>query len=159
MADLRHYQQQTTSCDQTEALGEFIGRRLKGGEVIELSSDLGGGKTTFVRGLARGAGSSDVVGSPTFILSKIYDSQSLHIHHFDFYILQDAGITRQELREILDDPTAVVVVEWSDIVKDILPEDRLSIKLERDASGEDVRIINADYAEKFAYLLEGAPQA
>jgi tRNA threonylcarbamoyladenosine biosynthesis protein TsaE len=159
MVQYRHYQQKTDSYGQTEALGESIGHRLKGGEVIELASDLGGGKTTFVRGLARGAGSSDVVGSPTFMLSKVYDTQNLRIYHFDFYILQDPGITRQELMEILQDPLAVVVVEWSDIVKDVLPEDRVSIRLSRNAWGEDIRDISVDYSDKLAYLLEGVVES
>lgn len=153
------YRQQTTTSNQTEELAESIGRRLKGGEVIELTSDLGGGKTTFVRGLARGAGSSDVVGSPTFLLSKVYLAQGITIHHFDFYMLQEPGVTRNELLELLDDPKAVVVVEWSNIVKDVLPERRLSIKFERDASGEDVRSIVIDYAEELSYLLEGVAKA
>lgn len=62
----------STSSDATEKLGEQVGKRLKGGEVIELISDLGGGKTTFIRGLARGMGSTDHVSSPTFTISKFY---------------------------------------------------------------------------------------
>jgi tRNA threonylcarbamoyladenosine biosynthesis protein TsaE len=58
--------------EQTENIAHLIGARLRGGEVIELVSDLGGGKTTFTRGLADGAGSKDIVASPTFIVSKVY---------------------------------------------------------------------------------------
>src|SRR5690606_33786002 len=58
----------STSSEATERLGERLGKALKGGEVIELASDLGGGKTTLVRGLARGAKSSDKVASPTFTI-------------------------------------------------------------------------------------------
>jgi len=75
------------SPEATEQLAEAIGRRLTGGEVIELVSDLGGGKTTFVRGLARGLGSADVVSSPTFTVSKVYKADKLELHHFDFYRL------------------------------------------------------------------------
>src|SRR6185436_20817876 len=92
----------TTSAVETESLGEKVGRNLKGGEVIVLSSDLGGGKTTFVRGLARGADSADHVSSPTFTLSKVYQLQNdtkastdsntktlREIQHFDFYRLDE----------------------------------------------------------------------
>ncbi len=57
---------------QTEAVGEKIGANLRGGETIELVSDVGGGKTTFVHGLARGFGSTDIVASPTFTISRQY---------------------------------------------------------------------------------------
>ena len=62
----------SNNAEQTELIAVAIGKRLRGGEMIELVSDLGGGKTTFTRGLARGAGSSDVVSSPTFTISKVY---------------------------------------------------------------------------------------
>src|SRR5689334_25117700 len=119
----RHSQQITTGDPAaTEQLGEAIGERLKGGEVIELVSDLGGGKTTFVRGLARGFGSSDRVASPTFTISKVYKSGSKELHHFDFYRLQESGLIAHELEEIIHDPMCTVVVEWAAVVKNVLPE-------------------------------------
>ena len=92
------------SAEATELLGERLGKSLRGGEVIELVSDLGGGKTTFVRGLARGAGSHDKVASPTFTISKTYVTDGYEIHHFDFYRLNDAGIVADELAEVVGDP-------------------------------------------------------
>lgn len=154
MAEHIKLQFQTASAVATEAMAERIGRRLKGGEVIELSSDLGGGKTTFVRGLARGAGSGDVVGSPTFTLSKVYKAARLAIYHFDFYRLQEPGIMHQELAELVGDPQLVVVVEWSDVVRDVLPEKRLTITIERTAEAEDARLMLIDCHEELAYLLE-----
>jgi tRNA threonylcarbamoyladenosine biosynthesis protein TsaE len=145
----------TASAAETETLGETIGRRLQGGEVIELSSDLGGGKTTLMRGLARGAGSADVVGSPTFTLSKVYQAARLQIHHFDFYRLAEAGIMHEELQELVDDPQLVVAVEWSDIVKDVLPAERLTINLQRMADHEDARRIIVEYPDELQYLVEG----
>jgi tRNA threonylcarbamoyladenosine biosynthesis protein TsaE len=155
MTENIRFQKQTSSAAETEALGEHIGRHLKGGEVIELFSDLGGGKTTFVRGLARGAGSSDVVGSPTFTLSKVYEAARLQIHHFDFYRLAEAGIMHQELHELVNDPELVVVVEWSDIVRDVLPAERLIVRLQRTANDEDMRHISVEYPPSLQYLVEG----
>lgn len=100
---------------------------LKGGEVIELMSDLGGGKTTFTQGLAAGMGSRELVSSPSFTLSNEYRSARLTLKHYDFYRLNDAGILRQELQDWLADTHAVVVVEWADIVRDVLPPDRVTI--------------------------------
>lgn len=141
---------------ETEAFGERVGRRLRGGEVIELASDLGGGKTTLVRGLARGAGSRDHVASPTFTVSREYDAGQLRIHHFDFYRLPEAGIMAQELAELLEDRRNVVVVEWSDVVRQVLPDERVTITLERQASGEDDRRASVRSTGTLAYLFDEA---
>src|SRR5882757_1123109 len=100
----------SNGAQETEAIAEKIGQHLKGGEVIELVSDLGGGKTTFVRGLAKGFGSQDKVASPTFMLSKVYVAGDRQLHHFDFYRLQDAGIVAYELQGLIGDSDIVIVV-------------------------------------------------
>jgi tRNA threonylcarbamoyladenosine biosynthesis protein TsaE len=141
------WQTSSTSSADTERLGELLGNRLSGGEVIELRSDLGGGKTTFVIGLAGGAGSQDRVSSPTFTLSRIYKAKKLEIHHFDFYRLSEPGILRDQLAESLDNPKAVVIVEWADIVKDVLPKDRFSIEFEPAAGSSEERCITISYPE------------
>ncbi len=128
-----------------------LGQRLRGGEVIELISDLGGGKTTFVRGLARGLGSSDAVSSPSFTLSNVYKTEQLQLHHFDFYRLHEVGIMRDELAEVVQDPQAVTVVEWGDIVADVLPEQRLSVKIK--VLDEDKRQFTFAYPENLNYLF------
>lgn len=116
------------SLEDTLALGQAIGHALKGGETIDLSSDLGGGKTALTKGIAAGMGSSDTVQSPTFTISRIYRcTNDRELHHFDFYRLNEPGVMAAELTESLNDPQAVVVVEWSDIVEGILPDARLQI--------------------------------
>lgn len=137
----------------TENLGQKIGNNLKGGEVIQLASDLGGGKTTLVRGLARGAKSKDVVASPTFTISKTYKSPHYNIYHFDFYRLNEPGLMKYELEELIQDEKDVVVVEWADNVKDVLPANTLNISIEY--SGIDTRIIEIIYNNENTYLLEG----
>lgn len=119
----------TGSAEATEKLGEQVGAAVRGGEVIELVSDLGGGKTTFVRGLARGFGSTAHVSSPTFTISQEYKAGGRTLYHFDFYRLHEAGIMADELSEAAHDPNAVVVVEWGDIVADVLPADRITITI------------------------------
>lgn len=146
---------ETHDAQESEAFGEHIGARLRGGEVIELSSDLGGGKTTLTRGIARGAGSVNQVASPTFTVSKLYDAGQLHIHHFDFYRLAEAGIMSQELAELLEDPTNIIIVEWSDVVQSVLPADRLTIAIQRIKSGEDHRRFVVTYPSSMAYITEG----
>jgi tRNA threonylcarbamoyladenosine biosynthesis protein TsaE len=143
----------SNSPEQTEGVAEKIGTRLSGGEVIELASDLGGGKTTFTRGLVRGTGSTDRVNSPTFTLSREYLTPAFTVAHFDFYRLNEAGIVGDELAEVIADPQYVTVVEWGDIVHDVLPANRLTIRL--DAIDEQSRKLVFTYPVELAYLLEG----
>lgn len=119
--------------------------------MIELSSDLGGGKTTFVRSLVKGMGSTDNVASPTFTISREYQAKGLTFYHFDFYRLQDAGLMANELAEVAGDSGSVVAVEWAGIVEDVLPKDRLRIEII--ATGENVRQFTFTYPEKLSYLL------
>lgn len=139
---------------RTEEFAETIGRALRGGETLELVSDLGGGKTTFVRGLVRGAGSADKVASPTFTISKFYKTDKFEVHHFDFYRLHEAGIVADELAEVAGDPQAVVVVEWGEVAHHVLPQDRLTIRIIQTPEGN--RKLEFDYPESLAYLLKEA---
>lgn len=146
---------QSTSTKATEDIGEAIGRRLNGGEVIELVSDLGGGKTQLVRGLARGIGSRDAVQSPSFTISRIYKGKGLEIHHFDFHRLDDPGLMKHELADVIGEKTIVVAVEWADRVSDVLPADRLIIRLA--AIDENEREIDLQATgPKHKHLLEEA---
>jgi tRNA threonylcarbamoyladenosine biosynthesis protein TsaE len=146
---------QVSSADvsETEKLAKIIGRNLRGGEVIELISDLGGGKTAFVRGLARGMGSKDKVSSPSFTISNEYKADNLVLYHFDFYRLNSPGIISNELAEKITEPNAVIAVEWSDIVKDVLPINRLVVNIA--AKAEDTRELTFTYPEKLSYILKG----
>lgn len=138
--------------EQTEQIAATVGARLRGGESIELVSDLGGGKTTFTRGLARGAGSTDVVSSPTFTISKVYNTPDFQIHHFDFYRLPSAGLASHEVEDLLGDPKAVLIVEWGGVVDHVLPEGRITIEIKRTA--DDGRELLISYPNDLGYLLE-----
>jgi tRNA threonylcarbamoyladenosine biosynthesis protein TsaE len=139
--------------EDTQDLAAKIGSVLKGGEVFELKSDLGGGKTTFTKGLARGMGVTDVVQSPTFIISSLHNGhKGLELHHFDFYRLNDAGIMSAELAESLHQNNAVVAVEWGDIVHDVLPKDRATVSLS--VPEGETRVITIDLPESYQELIE-----
>lgn len=142
----------STSAQDTSRLGERLGKHCKGGEVIELISDLGGGKTTLVQGLAKGMGSTDHVASPTFTISRVYKGEGLELHHFDFYRLQDAGLMEYELHDVLEDPTTIVVVEWGDVVTHVLPKERVTIRLSH--TQEEKRELEIIYPKSLAYLVE-----
>lgn len=123
-------------------LGEDIGRLIEGSLVIELVGDVGAGKTTLVKGIARGMGIADIVQSPTFTLSRVYQSPSgFELRHYDFYRLTDAGILYDELAESFTLDRTVVIVEWASTVGAIMPEDRLSVIISAiDETSRDIRI-------------------
>jgi len=152
MSTAQTWETESTSLEATLALAERVGSKLKGGELIELVSDLGGGKTAFVRGLAKGLGSQDTVSSPSFTISNQYQAGPLTLHHFDFYRLHEPGILADELRELLADPQAVVVIEWADIVENVLPEERLTVTIT--PTGESSRKFQLNYPEQLSYLIE-----
>lgn len=151
MSTIKHLR--TTNAEETESIAHKIGAQLRGGEVIELVSDLGGGKTTFTRGLARGAGSQDAVASPTFTINRIYRAPHFDINHFDFYRLDDPGVMADELAELIDDPQIVTVVEWADSVQHVLPDQRLKVTIKQTPEGD--RDLTISGSRDIAYLLEG----
>jgi len=103
---------ETSAADETESAGEELGRRLRRGDLVLLKGELGAGKTTFVRGVARGTGSSAPVASPTFQLVRVYPGR-VQLAHVDLYRLEKADEVRDiGLDELLD--AGAVVVEWGE---------------------------------------------
>jgi tRNA threonylcarbamoyladenosine biosynthesis protein TsaE len=116
---------------ETQELAKKLGASLRGGEIIELVGDIGAGKTSFTKGLARGLRIDEDIQSPSFTISRIYDARDgLRLAHYDFYRLADAGIMKDELAETLQDLKTITVIEWADIVEGVLPSDRLTIQFE-----------------------------
>ena len=98
--------------------------------VIELVGDVGAGKTTFTKGLARGLEITEEITSPTFTISKVYEkSRGLKLVHYDFYRLENPGIMVEDLFENLQDPHTVTVIEWADTVSEILPANHLRLEI------------------------------
>ena len=112
-----------------QRLGVAIGQAVFGGEVLELVGDIGAGKTTLTKGIAKALDINEPVQSPTFTISRVYDSpRGLRLAHYDFYRLGEAGIMGDEISEAVDNDS-VVVVEWAGAVYGDLPEDRLVVKI------------------------------
>lgn len=145
------------SANETEQLGEQIGRLLRGGELIELAADLGGGKTTMTHGLVRGLGSSDPVASPTFTISREYTGGRLHVYHYDLYRLHEMGVVGETLSEVLGEQDAVVIVEWGDVAGSILPEKRVIVTIKpREDGGRNITVAAPD---ELAYVVPPEGQA
>lgn len=137
----------TKSEKETLALGEKFGKKLKGGEVIALQGNLGAGKTILTKGIAKGLGIKNIVNSPTFILMNIYDVKKNDIKqlvHVDCYrIKKPDEIVNIGLEEYYYDKDCVVIIEWPEKIKDILPKNliKISIKI-KDGDQREVTVTN-----------------
>lgn len=121
--------------------------------VICLQGDLGSGKTVFTKGFASSLGIDEVVTSPTFNIIKEYTTGEMDLYHMDVYRLDgkvdDLGI------EDYFSKNGIVIIEWSDMIKDYLPEERLDIKIKISEESEDTRIILiTPYGKQYEDLCE-----
>lgn len=136
------------------AIGQALGERFRGGEVIELIGDVGAGKTTLVKGIGKGLLVEDDVQSPSFTISRVYAARAdLELHHYDFYRLQDAGVTQYELGESIHNSNVVTVVEWADTVHNVLPKEHVVIQIKYTSSGHG-RDIDIQTPQSNMYLQE-----
>jgi len=124
----------TKTEEETENIGEMIGQHLQTGVVIGLIGDLGAGKTAFSRGLARGIGVKAVVNSPTFVVMKVYeviDNVAItNLVHIDAYRLSgSADLEAIGVFDYFERSDSVVIIEWANMVLDILPNNRILINL------------------------------
>lgn len=109
----------THSAQETLAFGTAFAEQLKQGCIIILKGDLGAGKTTFVKGIARGLNINDTINSPTFNIQKVYQGRLL-LNHIDAYRLE--GIKQDLGFEDYFDQSSVTIVEWPEYIMDFLPE-------------------------------------
>jgi tRNA threonylcarbamoyladenosine biosynthesis protein TsaE len=136
---------QTFSSEETKKLGADVARALKGGHaVFALQGELGAGKTTFVQGFVKGLGSKKHVTSPTFVLMRrhgLSGKRFSNIFHIDAYRLKNPEhLKALELDVILKDPRNVVLIEWPEQAKKMLPKDATWIKFKY-GKKENERII------------------
>lgn len=141
--------------EDTVGLGERLGRLLKAGDIICLNGELGTGKTHFVKGLAKGLDIDDTITSPTFAIVNEYKGR-LKLYHFDVYRVNDPD----EIEAIGFDEyifsSAVSIIEWSDYIEQLIPEEHIKINIEKDAlQGLNFRKISINYCgERYDYIKE-----
>ena len=126
-----------TSEQETEQLGERIGQTAKPGTVIALIGDLGTGKTTLTKSIARGLGVTETVTSPTFNIIREYKSGRIPLYHFDVYRIADPDEMFELGYEEYFYGDGICVVEWADIIEELLPEDAVIIRIARGADEEE----------------------
>lgn len=121
----------SNSPEDTFALGEKLGSIVKKGDIICLNGDLGVGKTVFTKGLAKGLGVDDMVNSPTFTIVKEYMGR-LPLYHFDVYRISDSSEMDEIGYEDYFFGDGVCIIEWPDIIWDIIPEYATYISIDKD---------------------------
>jgi tRNA threonylcarbamoyladenosine biosynthesis protein TsaE len=127
----------TTGYKDTQELGSFFAKKLKGGEVLALYGDLGSGKTTFMQGLAKGLGITKNIISPTFIIMRTYEigikdkERIKNLYHLDLYRIEnEEQAVDLGLKELMGDVENIVAIEWPDKIENLLPEKRITIHFE-----------------------------
>ena len=136
---------ESKSAEETRAIGEELGRKALPGQIIAFRAEMGAGKTVFSQGFARGLGISGPVNSPTFTLLQIYEGGHLPLYHFDVYRIEDP----EEMQEVgLDEylyGDGVCLIEWSELIDELLPADCIKISIEKDKSDDfDHRLIKVE---------------
>ena len=139
---------ETRSAKETYQLGMEIGKNAQKGQVYTMVGDLGVGKTVFTQGLAEGLGITEPISSPTFTIVQEYDEGRLPFYHFDVYRIGDIS----EMDEIgFEDYVygeGVSLIEWANLIEEILPEKRIDITIEKDLEqGFDYRKITIEGSE------------
>ncbi len=136
---------ESKSPEDTFQIGMRLGKLAEAGEVYTLTGDLGVGKTVFTQGFAKGLGIEESVNSPTFTILQIYEGGRLPLYHFDVYRIGSV----EEMEEtgfeeyIMED--GVSLIEWADLIEEILPRKRTRVLIEKDLEkGFDYRRITVE---------------
>ncbi len=130
------------SAEETHALGMKMGQNAKPGDVYTLVGDLGVGKTVLTQGIAEGLGIDEAICSPTFTIVQVYEEGRMPFYHFDVYRIGDI----EEMDEIGYEDyfygEGLTMIEWANLIEEILPEKRKEITIEKDLEkGFDYRKI------------------
>ena len=136
---------ETNTPEETFELGRQLGQESVSGQVYTLTGDLGVGKTVFTQGFAAGLGVAGPVNSPTFTILQVYEDGRLPFYHFDVYRISDV----EEMDEIGYEDCfygdGVCLIEWADLIEEILPEKYQRITIEKNLEkGFDYRRITID---------------
>ena len=136
---------ETFSPEETFALGQRIGQEARPGDVFTMVGDLGVGKTVFTQGVAAGLGITEPVSSPTFTIVQVYEDGRLPFYHFDVYRIGDVEEMEEIGYEDYFNGGGVTMIEWANLIDEILPESYRQITIEKDLEkGFDYRIITIE---------------
>ncbi len=135
----------TKSPEQTEKLGEDFAKNLKPQDVVFLIGNLGSGKTTFTKGIARGLGIKNRILSPTFIVVRSHSTANERIqtlYHLDLYRLKDEGeVLNVSLTDYMNDEKGIVVIEWPEVSQEIVKKNAWKVKFETKDDERSIEIL------------------
>ena len=136
---------ETRSAEETYNLGVEIGQRATKGQVYTMVGDLGVGKTVFTQGMAKGLEIEEAISSPTFTIVQVYDEGRLPFYHFDVYRIGDISEMDEIGYEDYVYGEGVSLIEWANLIEEILPAEHISITIEKDLEqGFDYRKITIE---------------
>lgn len=140
---MKNYTYKSNSENDTKDLAKFIASKLKNGDTIVLSGDLGSGKTKFTEGFLSYFNLEDEISSPTFTIVNEYQKNNTNIYHFDVYRLEDSSeffaIGGEEYFE-----NGICIIEWGELIEDALPREYLKINFSREYDNENSRVLNIE---------------
>ena len=142
---------ESNSPEYTIKIGNNLAKLLNKGDVVVLSGDLGAGKTKFVEGFLHNFGLQDEISSPTFNIINEYISSDNNIYHFDVYRLEDSdefyAIGGEEYFE-----KGICLIEWGELISDVLPKDYIHVTINKDSNNEDLRIFEFKVNDDSKYI-------
>ena len=136
----------------TEDIGQKLGERMFPGAVICLNGDLGAGKTTMTKSIAKAIGIEEDITSPTFNIVNEYTDGNLLLYHFDVYRIASSEEMYEIGFEEYINSEGVCIIEWSNLIEDILPEERLEVLLAYEGDGR--KIIFNPIGDKYKNIVE-----
>lgn len=140
---MNHFQFLSKSEEDTKNFAKSLASQLKKQDIVVLTGDLGSGKTKFTEGILSYFGLENEISSPTFTIVNEYQKDDLFIYHFDVYRLEDSS----EFYEMGGEEyfeNGICLIEWGELIEDILPNDYIKISFSRDTKHENIRNINVE---------------
>ena len=141
----------SNNTSKTLRLGKSLSKLLTKGDIVVLSGELGSGKTKFVEGFLQNYGLENEISSPTFNIVNEYSSSDTSIYHFDVYRLEDSdefyAIGGEEYFE-----KGICLIEWGELISDVLPKDYIHITIHKDSIDENSRIFEFRTEDNSKYI-------
>ncbi|MGN1297037.1 MAG: tRNA (adenosine(37)-N6)-threonylcarbamoyltransferase complex ATPase subunit type 1 TsaE [Clostridia bacterium] len=143
---MKNYKFISKNENDTKNLAKKLASKLKPRNIVVLTGELGSGKTKFVEGFLSYFGLENDISSPTFNIVNEYKKDDINIYHFDVYRLEDSS----EFYEIGGEEyfeNGICLIEWGELIEDILPKNCIHITFSKDNHNEDIRILNIELEE------------
>lgn len=140
---MKHYKFVSNNEFDTKNFAKKLASKLQPQDVIVLTGELGSGKTKFTEGFLSYFGLENEISSPTFTIVNEYKKENINIYHFDVYRLEDSS----EFYEIGGEEyfeNGICLIEWGELIEDVLPKNYIHITFEKDNQNDNIRILNID---------------